>query len=57
VGLLSERAREALAKAVEDQGPAYRNTANAIRSGFSNFWIAPALVAIERALMEGPADE
>lgn len=47
---MSDRAREALAKAVEEQGPAYRNSANAIRSGFSNFWIAPALVALDRAL-------
>jgi hypothetical protein len=54
---LSERAREALAKAIEEQGPAYRNSANSVRSGFSNFWIAPALIAIERALTDGADDE
>jgi len=54
---MSERAREALAKAVEDQGPAWRNSANSIRSGFVNVWIGPALVAIERALRDGPADD
>jgi len=54
---VTERAREALAKAVEDQGPAYRNAAESIRSGFSNFWIQPAITAIERALQDGPGDE
>ena len=45
-------ARAILADAIEAQGPSWRNSAASVRAGFSNVWIAPALVAITTALTE-----
>lgn len=46
----SQAARDLLAEAIEEQGPAWANTAHAVRGGFSNIWIEPALIAIDRAM-------
>lgn len=53
----SAQAREMLAQEVAAQGPAWRNTADSIRSGYLNVWLEPALRAIERALREGLDEE
>jgi len=50
-------ARELLAKQIEDQGPAWKNCADSVRSGFTNLWLAPALAAIDHALDTGRAEE
>lgn len=41
------KARELIATQIELGGPAWRNTANLVRSGFENLWLAPALDALE----------
>lgn len=47
---LHEQAREAFAKGVEAQGTAWTNTANSIRAGYSNVWIAAGIAALEAVL-------
>jgi len=47
---IREQARELYAQAVAAQGTAWVNTANSIRSGFTNVWIAPGIAAIEAVL-------
>jgi hypothetical protein len=47
-------ARGLYADALAAQGPALANTANSVRSGFENFWVAPALDAIEGLLRRCP---
>lgn len=50
-------AREALADAVERQGPGWRNTADSIRSGsYGNVWTIAALDALERTARQ-PLDD
>lgn len=44
------RARELYAQAVAAQGSAWVNTANSIRAGFTNVWIAPGIAALEAVL-------
>lgn len=46
----SPLARQLFAEALEQQGQAYENAANSVRAGFTNFWIGPALRAIDTAL-------
>lgn len=47
---IRQEAREAYAQSIADQGPAWANTANSIRAGFENVWIARAIVALEGVL-------
>lgn len=47
---LHQQARERFAQAVAAQGPSWANTANSIRAGFTNVWIAPGIAAIEAVL-------
>jgi hypothetical protein len=44
------RARLIYADAVAARGPTWTNTANSIRAGYENVWVAPALDAIEAVL-------
>ena len=46
----SQEARELLADHIAAQGPAWANSAESVRAGFSNIWIGPALAAIDEAL-------
>lgn len=50
VTTLREQARELLAQSVAAEGPGWKNTANSIRAGYTNVWIAPAIAAIEAVL-------
>lgn len=52
-----KRAREALADAIEAQGDAWKNSASLVRGGFSNIWIAPALVALSAVIAQLPEGE
>jgi hypothetical protein len=53
-----QRARDLYATQFDALGPAYRNTAELIRNGFENFWIRPAIDALQGAvLLSGDADE
>lgn len=54
---LRQRAREAIAAELDQIGPAYRNTANSVRSGFENMWLTPSLDALERLLADVDDDE
>lgn len=45
-----EQAREAYAQAIEAQGPGWANSANSIRAGYSNVWIAAGIAAVEGVL-------
>lgn len=47
---IRDQARERFARAVAAQGPSWANTANSIRAGYVNVWIAPAIAAIEAVL-------
>jgi hypothetical protein len=50
VTTLQQEARQLYAQAVADQGPAWANTANSIRSGYTNNWIASGIAAIAAVL-------
>lgn len=50
-------ARELFARSVEAKGPAWRNSANSIRSGFSNCWIEAGVHALIRALRSIPEED
>lgn len=50
-----EVARETYADCLLAQGPAWRNTADLIRTGWENIWITPALDAMVQ-LMLRPVD-
>lgn len=52
-----DRARELFAAEVERQGPAWRNAADSVRSGYSNAWIEAGLAAIGRLLRQLPEDD
>lgn len=45
-----DNARELYATKVAARGPAWRNAAESIRSGFSNVWIEAGIAAIESLL-------
>lgn len=51
-----DKAREMLASAIEAQGPAWKNTADNVRSGFESVWITPALSVIARLIEQLPDD-
>ena len=53
----ASRARQLYADQVAAQGPAWRNSAEAIRAGYSNAWIAAGIAALEAVLKLIPADE
>jgi hypothetical protein len=54
---ISQAARDLYASQIERKGPAYRNAADAIRSGGTpTLWVEPALQAIDQALRFGPQE-
>lgn len=46
----SPQARNLLADEIAARGSAWRNSAEAVRAGYENHWITPALAAIDKAL-------
>ena len=54
---ITQAARDRLADEIAAQGPALSNLAGNVRAGFENFWITPALQAIERLLRDLPAED
>lgn len=52
----TDRARELFATQIESNGPAHKNTADAIRAGFSNIWILAGIGAIARVLRQIPEE-
>jgi hypothetical protein len=53
----SNRARNLLADKIARKGPMYLNTAEAVRSGFLNLWLEPALSVIEDLLAQLPDED
>lgn len=47
---ITQEARDRLADQIAAQGPSLANLANNVRTGFENFWLTPALRAIDHAL-------
>lgn len=55
---ITQAARDLYASQIEAKGPAWRNTADAIRAGnMPTLWVEPALRAIDHALRFGPQDD
>lgn len=52
-----DRARGLYAAAIARGGRDHANIAESVRQGFENFWIAPALDAIERLVLLSVDDE
>ena len=47
---IQDQAREVFAKELEAKGTAWANTANSVRAGYSNVWIAAAIDALQELL-------
>jgi hypothetical protein len=52
-----QRARELFAERIAAQGPAWRNAADSVLSGYSNVWIDAAIAAIEPLVRQLRAEE
>lgn len=53
----TNEARQRLASEIAATGPGYANAAASVRAGYENFWITPALRAIDAALDQGREQE